>query len=159
MLGRLLETDGYQVDSVAAAPDALRAVALKEPDLVLLDVMLDGEDGRDLLREIRLIANVPVVFLTGRGSEIDRIVGLRMGADDYIVKPFSPGELAARVATVLRRTAHRPRRATDELPIEYGDLRIDPVCREVYVKRELVPFTAKEFDLLAFLAASPAAGL
>ena len=97
MLRRLLEADDYQVEAVSTAPDALAAVVREEPDLVLLDVVLDTEDGRDLLKEMRLICDLPVVFLTGRGSEIDKVSGLKMGADDYIVKPFSPGELSARV--------------------------------------------------------------
>src|SRR5665213_4450406 len=130
MLQRLLEADGYEVETVVTATDALDAVARNEPGLVLLDVVLDKEDGRDLLREIRLICDVPVVFLTGKGTEIDRIAGLKMGADDYIVKPFSPGELSARVASILRRTS----RPTDSVPrrsvMEFGDLKIDITSHE-----------------------------
>src|SRR5665213_2191599 len=133
MLRRLLEADDYSVETVTNAPDAISAVVRNEPDLVLLDVVLDAMDGRDLLREIRLICDVPVVFLTGRGSEIDRISGLKMGADDYIVKPFSPGELSARVASILRRS-NRSKTAPDVRNfLEFGQLKIDTKSREVYL--------------------------
>jgi DNA-binding response OmpR family regulator len=156
LLGQLLEADGYEVETVSDSAGALAAVAAREPDLVLLDVVLGGEDGRDLLHELRLMGNAPAVFLTGRGLEMDRIAGLRMGADDYIVKPFSPGELSARIANVLRRsraTVVQPRQS--ESSVSFGDLRIDPLTREVERVGELVELTAKEFDLLAFLASSP----
>ncbi|MCU1490032.1 MAG: two component transcriptional regulator, winged helix family [Acidimicrobiaceae bacterium] len=156
LLGQLLEADGYEVETVSDSAGALAAVAVREPDLVLLDVVLGGEDGRDLLHELRLMGNAPAVFLTGRGLEMDRIAGLRMGADDYIVKPFSPGELSARIANVLRRsraTNVQPRQS--ESSVSFGDLRIDPLTREVERAGELVELTAKEFDLLAFLASSP----
>ena len=156
LLARLLEADGYEVETASDSAGALAAVAARDPDLVLLDVALGGEDGRDLLVELRLMGDVPAVFLTGRGLEMDRIAGLRMGADDYIVKPFSPGELSARIETVLRRS----RATTAELPPPtsgacFGDLRIDPRTREVERGGELLELTAKEFNLLAFLASSP----
>jgi two-component system phosphate regulon response regulator PhoB len=122
---------------------------------VLLDVVLGQEDGRELLLELRALSDVPVVFLTGRGLETDRIAGLRMGADDYIVKPFSPGELAARIESVLRRC--RPVQPT--LPVtgglSFGTLRIDRRSREVSYGTDLIDLTAKEFDLLVFFATSP----
>jgi DNA-binding response OmpR family regulator len=156
MLGQLLEADGYEVEAVASSGQALTAVAREEPSLVLLDVVLGQEDGRDLLAELRLLSNVPVVFLTGRGLETDRIAGLRMGADDYVVKPFSSGELAARVESVLRR--YRPaepvvRSVTGGL--RFGDLWIDRRSREVECGGQRVDLTAKEFDVLVFLATSP----
>jgi two-component system, OmpR family, phosphate regulon response regulator PhoB len=156
MLRRLLEADDYRVESVSTAPDALAAVVREEPDLVLLDVVLDTEDGRDLLKEMRLICDVPVVFLTGRGSEIDKVSGLKMGADDYIVKPFSPGELSARVASILRRTQRKaaPTLATSSV-MALGDLSIDVNSREVTRQGTQLTFTAKEFDLLVFLATTP----
>jgi DNA-binding response OmpR family regulator len=155
MLQRLLEADGYEVESVATAPDALGAIARNEPGLVLLDVVLDHADGRDLLREMRLLCDVPVVFLTGRGDEIDRIAGLKMGADDYIVKPFSPGELSARVASILRRSTRQKESTTDHSVMDFGNLKIDLTSHEIFLNDELVAFTAKEFDLVAFLAGSP----
>jgi len=155
MLRRLLEADDYQVESVSTAPDALAAVVREEPDLVLLDVVLDAEDGRDLLKEMRLVCDVPVVFLTGRGSEIDKVSGLKMGADDYIVKPFSPGELSARVASILRRTQRQVAVPVPSSVMELGDLSIDVSSREVTLRGSQLAFTAKEFDLLVFLAATP----
>jgi two-component system, OmpR family, phosphate regulon response regulator PhoB len=123
---------------------------------VLLDVVLGGEDGRDLLVELRLMGDVPAVFLTGRGLEMDRIAGLRMGADDYIVKPFSPGELSARIETVLRRSRATITQLHPPAPSgSFGGLRIDPLTREVECGGELIDLTAREFDLLAFLALSP----
>jgi len=155
MLRRLLEADDYQVEAVSTAPDALAAVVREEPDLVLLDVVLDAEDGRDLLKEMRLICDLPVVFLTGRGSEIDKVSGLKMGADDYIVKPFSPGELSARVASILRRTQRQVAVPASNSVMDLGDLSIDVSSREVTLLGTQLTFTAKEFDLLVFLAATP----
>jgi DNA-binding response OmpR family regulator len=155
MLRRLLESDDYQVEAVSTAPDALAAVVREEPDLVLLDVVLGTEDGRDLLREMRLVCDVPVVFLTGRGSEIDRVAGLKMGAVDYIVKPFSPGELSARVASILRRVQRQATAPAPRSIMEIGDLVIDVGSREVNLAGSPLMFTAKEFDLLVFLASSP----
>jgi two-component system, OmpR family, phosphate regulon response regulator PhoB len=155
MLRRLLEADDYQVEAVSTAPDALAAVVREEPDLVLLDVVLDTEDGRDLLKEMRLICDLPVVFLTGRGSEIDKVSGLKMGADDYIVKPFSPGELSARVASILRRTQRQAAVPASSSVMDLGELSIDVSSREVTLLGTQLTFTAKEFDLLVFLAATP----
>src|ERR1700679_2556440 len=145
MLRRLLEADDYQVEAVSTAPDALAAVVREEPDLVLLDVVLDTEDGRDLLKEMRLICDLPVVFLTGRGSEIDKVSGLKMGADDYIVKPFSPGELTARVASILRRTQRKSAVPVASSVMELGDLSIDVNSREATLQGAQLTFTAKEF--------------
>jgi DNA-binding response OmpR family regulator len=148
----LLETEGYEVSDTAEPQAALHAVASWNPDIVLLDIMLGDEDGRDLLGQIRRVSDLPAVFLTGRGHEVDRIAGLKSGADDYLVKPFSPGELAARVEAVLRRCGRRSR-ASDTLT--FGPLQIDPQAREIGLDGQPVEFTPKEFDLLAFLAASP----
>jgi DNA-binding response OmpR family regulator len=154
LLEDLLGSDGYEIETATNSASALAAVAAREPDLVLLDVVLGDEDGRELLRELRLVGNIRVVFLTGRGLESDRIAGLRMGADDYIVKPFSPGELSARVESLFRRSTSGE--ATRPLSgVRFGDLRIDPATREVERSGILVDLTAKEFDLLAFLASSP----
>jgi DNA-binding response OmpR family regulator len=156
LLKRVLESDGYEVETASDSAGALKAVAEGPPDLVLLDVVLGGEDGRDLLVKLRQKSDVPAVFLTGRGLEGDRIAGLRMGADDYIVKPFSRGELSARIETVLRRA--RPAAAAAPAPssgMTFGELRIDLTTREVERSGELIELTAMEFNLLAFLASSP----
>ena len=122
-----------------------------KPDLVVLDVMLPEIDGFALLGRIRRDGDTPVILLTARTEEPDRVLGLELGADDYVVKPFSPRELAARVRSVLRRA--QPREASPNLDFE--DLQIDGVTREVRLHGEVVPTTPKEFDLLAFMAASP----
>jgi two-component system, OmpR family, phosphate regulon response regulator PhoB len=155
LLTRLLSAEGYAVEAVATSTEALAA---PDADLVLIDIVLGAEDGRDLLQELRRISDVPVVFLTGRGHEMDRIAGLKMGADDYVVKPFSPGELSARVDAVLRRSRPKDGGSTErsgKKGLEFGPLRIDPVAREIEVDSELIELTAKEFDLIFFLASSP----
>jgi len=156
LLKRVLESDGYEVETASDSAGALKAVAIGVPDLVLLDVVLGGDDGRDLLVKLREKSDVPAVFLTGRGLEGDRIAGLRMGADDYIVKPFSRGELTARIETVLRRTRHGPPKSdVSESSLNFGELRIDLTTREVERAGEVIDLTAMEFNLLAFLASSP----
>jgi DNA-binding response OmpR family regulator len=157
LLKRVLESDGYEVEMATDSAGALRAVEEHAPDLVLLDVVLGGEDGRDLLVKLRQKSDVPAVFLTGRGLEGDRIAGLRMGADDYIVKPFSRGELSARIETVLRRArpAAPPEAKEGATGLTFGELRIDLTTREVERGGELIELTAMEFNLLAFLASSP----
>ena len=115
--------------------------------------MLPGTDGLSILRQLRAVGDVPVILLTARADEIDRVLGLELGADDYVVKPFSPRELAARVRTVLRRV-NAP--ASDgRAPVEFGRLRIDPTTRDVTVDGDSVDLTPKEFDLLYTLARSP----
>jgi DNA-binding response OmpR family regulator len=153
MLSRLLATEGYDVDEAVSGSEALSSLAKTRPDLIILDVMLSAEDGFEVLAAIRRTSNVPVILLTGRGRESDRVLGLKLGADDYVVKPFSGAELAARVGTVLRRSGRRAAPAGTAL--EFEGLVIDIAAREVYVNGELVETTAKEFDLLAFLASSP----
>jgi len=133
--------------------EALTAVAQQAPDLVLLDIVLGTEDGRDVLRELRQLSDVPVIFLTGRGLESDRIAGLKMGADDYVVKPFSLGELSARVESVLRRGSRPAATLTNRM--DFGDLVINDQTHEVTLNGELLELTAKEYSLLVFLATSP----
>jgi len=154
MLARLLEADGYRVTEATTGAEAIALLGKTPPDLVILDVMLTTEDGFDVLAAIRRTSDVPVILVTARGQETDRVLGLKLGADDYIVKPFSPAELAARVGTVLRRSSNR---ATTAPPgtLEFGDLAIDTLAREIRVSGTLVETTAKEFALLAFLAGSP----
>lgn len=154
LLVRLLQDDGYEVFEADDALGAMEHLGANPPDLVLLDVVLPGVDGLDLLRRIRRKSTVPIIMLTGRTDEADRIEGLRSGADDYVLKPFSPGELVARVESVLRRSA--PQAAlVEQAVLAYDGLEIDPVAREVSVQGETVPVTAREFDLLAFLASAP----
>ena len=144
--------EGFHLRTASTMNEALAAVAERAPDLVLLDIVLGTEDGRDVLREQRQLSDVPVIFLTGRGLESDRIAGLKMGADDYVVKPFSLGELSARVESVLRRGA-RPAATTNRL--DFGELVINVQTHEVILHGELLELTAKEYSLLVFLAASP----
>ena len=146
---RYLERDGYKTLEAGDGHRARELVEQGAPDLVVLDVMLPGPDGLALCRWIRERSRLPVIMLTARGEESDRIVGLELGADDYVTKPFSPRELAARVRTVLRR-AGAPERESASL--ELDGLAIDALAREV--RRDGVPvrLTAKEFDLLWFLA-------
>jgi DNA-binding response OmpR family regulator len=151
-LVRVLDEEGYDVDTAPNGRAALAAVAARRPDVVLLDIMLAGESGLELLAELRRHDDVPIILVTGRGAEVDRVLGLRLGADDYVVKPFSFPELSARIASVLRRSAPR---AAGPSQLAFGSLVIDPGSREVLVDGSLVPTTAKEFDLLSFLAASP----
>jgi DNA-binding response OmpR family regulator len=155
LLLRLLERDGYRVSEAGDALGAMQAIA-DAPDLVLLDVGLPDVDGMQLLGRIRDRSAVPVIMLTGRAGEGDRIAGLRGGADDYVAKPFSSGELLARVASVLRRSSRaRAAAPSDEERLSFPGLEIDRAAREVRIEGVVVPVTAKEFDLLAFLAAAP----
>ncbi len=155
LLCRLLEREAYEVAAVSDALGAMEQLGAGDPDLVLLDVGLPDVDGMELLGRIRGRSSVPVIMLTGRTSEVDRIAGLRGGADDYVAKPFSAGELVARVQSVLRRSQSAPEGAAPAGRLTFEGLVIDPSAREVRVGEDLVPVTAKEVDLLAFLAAAP----
>jgi two-component system, OmpR family, phosphate regulon response regulator PhoB len=147
-----LEHDGFDVVEAAEGSDALDVLARDQTDLVVLDVNLPAMGGFEVLAKVRLRHSLPVIMLTGRDSETDRVLGLELGADDYIVKPFSPRELASRVRAVLRRTA--PESAVSE-HLVHGPLRIDLTTREASLDGKLVDLTTREFDLLAFLAKSP----
>jgi DNA-binding response OmpR family regulator len=156
MLEKFLTNEGYQVAVAATGAAALSAASSMEPELVLLDIVLGVEDGREILRDLRSISDVPVIFLTGRGLETERIAGLKLGADDYIVKPFSLGEVSARIETVLRRSGVNTAQHAIERPdISYGDLQINENTHEVRLAGELLELTSKEFSLLSFLAATP----
>jgi DNA-binding response OmpR family regulator len=146
-----LERDGFRVQTAVDGATALAALGTEPPDLVVLDLRVPGFEGFDVLAAVRRLSDVPVVVVTGRSDELDRVVGLEMGADDYLVKPFSARELSARVRSVLRRA--RPQREHHEL--KFDGLVIDPATREVVVDGQLVPMTSREFDLLHFLASSP----
>lgn len=147
-----LAREGFTVEEAADGRTALDHIRSQPPDLVVLDVMLPEIDGFSLLAEVRQKTDVPVILLTARTEEPDRVLGLELGADDYVVKPFSPRELAARVRTVLRR-AQTTRPAAERLQFE--GLTIDGATREVTVDGQAVDLTPKEFELLAYLAASP----
>ena len=150
MLCRLLTTEGYAVEEASDGPTALRKVSAQEPDLLLLDVMMPGQDGLDVLAGLRRTSEVPVILLTAKGEEADRVLGFRFGADDYVVKPFSSAELAGRIAAVLRRTTTTRTSTT----LDFEGLHIDLARREVTVNGEGVDLPAREYEVLAFLATS-----
>jgi DNA-binding response OmpR family regulator len=147
-----LQREGYRTLEAADGDRARELLERETPSLVVLDVMLPGIDGLELCRWIRSRSQLPVILLTARGDETDRIVGLELGADDYVTKPFSPRELAARVRTVLRRAAPQP--LSDER-LSFDGLEIDSRRREVIKRGSSLALTAKEFDLLLFLARHP----
>ena len=146
-LSEHLAREGFEPTVAGSLEEARNALQQTQPDLILLDVMLPDGDGRDLCREIRRTSDVPIIMLTARGEEIDRIVGLELGADDYVVKPFSAGELVARMRAILRRGRGSARKG----PIAVGPLTIDPAARTVTRRDEPVELAAKEFDLLHLL--------
>ncbi len=155
VVARYMERAGYATLQAANGPEALRIAEEGAADLIVLDLMLPGIDGLEVMRRLheRSGPPVPVILLTARGEESDRLAGLRRGADDYVVKPFSPAELVARVDAVLRRVAPIAAGEEARLPIEVGALRIDPSMRTVSLDGEEVSLTQREFDLLAYLAA------
>jgi DNA-binding response OmpR family regulator len=152
VVARYLERDGHRIIAAADGEEARALIERDRPSLVVLDVMLPGIDGLSLCRWIRARSELPVILLTARGEEADRIVGLELGADDYVTKPFSPRELATRVRTVLRRS--RPFAPPSER-LELGRLALDAGSREARRDGEPLQLTAKEFDLLWFLASYP----
>jgi two-component system response regulator RegX3 len=151
-LAEALAREGFDTKVAATAAEALELAARIEPDLVLLDVMLPDGSGFDVCRELRQRSQVPIIMLTARGEEADRVVGLELGADDYVVKPFSAREVTARIRAVLRR-ADSPAQP-DEKPIEVGELRLDPAKREVTKDGEVLELSRKEFELLQLLMSS-----
>ncbi|MGW2746878.1 response regulator transcription factor [Streptomyces sp. NPDC001450] len=146
-----LDRAGYAVDRAADGPDALARAAAHRPDLVVLDLMLPGMDGLEVCRRLREHGPVPVVMLTARGDEEDRILGLEVGADDYVTKPFSPRELVLRVESVLRRA--RP--AVPRGPLGAAGLTVDPAARRATKNGTDLALTLREFDLLAFFLRHP----
>lgn len=149
-----LRRDGHRVVSAADGEEALEVFRASEPDLVVLDLMLPKISGFEVCRKMQAERRIPLIMLTARGEEQERIVGLGLGADDYVVKPFSPRELVARVAAVLRRVEESTGGTTEKI-LDFDGLRIDPNRREVLVRDSAVTLTAREFDLLRYLAASP----
>ncbi|MFL7811123.1 MAG: response regulator [Anaerolineae bacterium] len=149
-----LRRAGYEVVVAADGQAALEALEAHPPDLVVLDLMLPKVDGIEITRQLRAGGDTPIIMLTARRDETDRILGLEMGADDYVVKPFSPRELVSRVKAVLRRTMGAAKEA-EERALTFDDVRIDPGARLVEVRGKERPLTAKEFDLLWVLAQHP----
>ncbi|MEM9466912.1 MAG: response regulator transcription factor [Actinomycetota bacterium] len=148
-----LRRDGYRPYQAGTGERALEVIAERRPKLILLDVGLPGElDGLDVCRAVRADSDVPIVFLTARDDEVDRVLGLELGADDYVTKPFSPRELVARVKAILRRSDSSPSTDRPE-PIDLGwDLVVDPARREAALREEPVALATREFDLLHYLA-------
>src|SRR5882757_9898594 len=156
LLSRLLRMEVYAVIEAEDGQTALELIDSRQPDLVLLDVMLPARDGLDVLGDLRRTSEVPVILVSALGEEADRVIGLKMGADDYVVKPFSAAELSARVESVLRRAKMRSTLGPEGAPrLAFDGLVIDLQTRDVTVGGERPEMTAKEFDLLAFLAGSP----
>ena len=151
-LVRGLEREGFSVEHAACGAEARRALAAAAPDVVLLDLGLPDVDGFELCRELRAVSGIPIIVVTARGEEVDRVVGLELGADDYVVKPFGFRELVARVRAVLRRGAAR----SDPSPAP-GPLVVDRRTRRAFVDDRPITLTPKEFDLLALLADDPGA--
>ena len=149
-LARLyLNKEGFRVEAAYDGAQALEKAKILRPDLIILDIMMPEMDGLSVCKELRKTSNVPIIILTARGDDVDRIVGLELGADDYVTKPFNPRELVARVKAVLRRASHEP---ASQPVLEADGLRLDTASREVTVEGQPVALRAKEFDLLtAFL--------
>jgi DNA-binding response OmpR family regulator len=153
---RYLEREGFVAEVARDGHSALDRALAAPPDLVVLDLMLPGIDGLEVCRRLRALAPVPVIMLTAKGAEADRVVGLELGADDYLAKPFSPRELMARVKAVLRR-ARGPLAAPPSGPERFldGDLAVDVAARQARIGGELVGLTARELELLVFLMRHP----
>lgn len=150
-----LRRDGFAVDVAADGEEALEIVEKKPPHLVILDLMMPRLGGLEVADILRDSLDIPIIMLTAKSDEDDRILGLEVGADDYVTKPFSPRELVARVKAVLRRAGDKATAAEEATPLQFGGLEIDPLTRAVKAQGESVTLTAKEFDLLWFLANNP----
>jgi phosphate regulon transcriptional regulator PhoB len=146
--------EGYDVATAGDGETALERVRSERPDLVVLDIMLPGVDGLEVCRRLRKDTAIPIIMLTAKGGELERVVGLEIGADDYVTKPFSPRELVARVRAVLRRRVREVSAPTQD-PIVVGSLRLDPVTHEVTLQDRRIDLTAREFELLWLLMRHP----
>lgn len=156
VLARYLDREGYEVRIEPTGEGGLKAALEWNPDLAVLDIMLPGIDGLEVCQRLQRSAPTPVVMLTARSTEDDRVLGLELGADDYVTKPFSPRELTARIGAVLRRADSSPNSDGEALPVlEAGAVVVDPMSREVTVDGAAVHLTSKEFDLLSHLMRNP----
>jgi len=153
LLVEYLEGYDFQVVTLADGETVLRTIKKEEPEILILDVMVPKKDGFEVLKEVRLESNVPVIMLTAKGEEADRVVGLELGADDYLSKPFSPRELLARIKAVLRRLAQAQKTTTDEEPlrIEAGDLVLDKARQSLLIQEKEVPLSSTEYRVLRVL--------
>lgn len=147
-----LKAEGYDFLSAMDGPNGLNAARTFKPDVIILDVMLPGMDGIELLAHLRRESNVYVIMLTARSEETDKIVGLSVGADDYLTKPFSPRELIARIKAALRRIQNTSNSPDTTSTLIFSHIRIDPSARRVWVEEQMIDLTAVEFDLLVALA-------
>lgn len=150
-----LEQDGMEVDCAYDGQEALEKVMGKEYDLILLDVMLPKLDGFQVCQQIRDFSDVPIVMLTAKGEDMDKILGLEYGADDYITKPFNILEVKARIKAIMRRTGKKEKEVPETKTIVKGEMKIDCESRRVIIKGKEINLTAKEFDLLELLASNP----
>ena len=146
----ILTKEGFQIESAATGPDGLTAFDKYHPDIILLDLMLPGMSGTDVCKSIRAKSNVPIIMLTAKDAEVDKVVGLEVGADDYVTKPFSSPELIARIRAVLRRGSSEPR-DVDEDVIEFGPIKLDIARHSVQVNGQEVTMPLKEFEVLEYL--------
>ncbi|MEN6392324.1 MAG: response regulator transcription factor [Anaerolineaceae bacterium] len=145
-----LQREGFEVQSVGDGSVALQAIEEFQPDLVVLDIMLPGMSGLEICRKLRAQSTIPVIMLTARGEEFDRVLGLEVGADDYLAKPFSFRELLARIRAVLRRV-ELDRQTIQLKSIDIGDISLDTIARRLMKQGKEIPLSAREFDLLAIL--------
>ena len=153
-LARLyLEREGFRTADATDGEIALEKIESLNPALIVLDIMLPRVDGFEVCRRVRTSSDVPILMLTARDEDIDKIVGLELGADDYLTKPFNPRELVARVRAILRRADGPPR--SDDQPLDIGDVRVDPARREVLIREEQIELRTKEFDLLLAFGENP----
>lgn len=156
MLSSYLKKEGFETLEAADGPQGLESATKAEPDLIILDVGLPGIDGFEVLRRLRQRSDVPVIMLTARSEEMDRVVGLTVGADDYVTKPFSPREVSARITAILRRSSMATRSGEDEeQELRFEGLIVDSAKREVVCDGQPVEVSTLDFDLLVALASSP----
>ena len=157
MVTTALEKEGYRVEAATTGEQGLEALGQQRPNLVLLDLMLPGMDGLEVCRQIRNKSDLPIIMISGKDDEVDKVVGLELGADDYITKPYGARELVARVRAMLRRTLMTEKAAAQKRRLSYPGLEVDLPTRTVECQGESVHLTPKEFDLLYHLASHPAA--
>lgn len=150
-----LEQDGMEVDCAYDGEEAVEAAKQKEYDIVLLDVMLPELSGFEVCQQIREFSNMPIIMLTAKGDDMDKILGLEYGADDYITKPFNILEVKARIKAIMRRNQRKPEQPEPVKVIEYGDMKIDSESRRVFIAGREINLTAKEFDVLELLIMNP----